>query len=140
MTLFNTHTQEFGTIKYKNGSNYLTDGLVSLNHILRCRMTDAEIGMSLKLVELIDEIEDHFGTRVEIISGYRSPALNSTLRNSGHRVAQNSLHMEGMAVDIRMPGVPLREIRDYAGRLKAGGVGYYPGQFVHVDVGEVRYW
>jgi uncharacterized protein YcbK (DUF882 family) len=46
-----------------------------------------------------------------------------------------------MAVDIRVPGRPLAAVRDAAKTLRAGGVGYYPdSDFVHVDVGRVRYW
>ena len=47
----------------------------------------------------------------------------------------------GMAVDIRVPGRPLAAVRDAAKALEAGGVGFYPASnFVHVDVGRVRYW
>jgi uncharacterized protein YcbK (DUF882 family) len=46
-----------------------------------------------------------------------------------------------MAVDIRVPGRPLRTVCAAAEALRAGGVGYYPdSDFVHVDVGRVRYW
>ncbi|MCM8789831.1 MAG: DUF882 domain-containing protein [Candidatus Omnitrophica bacterium] len=34
-----------------------------------------------------------------------------------------------------------KKIRDFARRLKVGGVGYYPRYgFVHLDIGKVRYW
>jgi uncharacterized protein YcbK (DUF882 family) len=46
-----------------------------------------------------------------------------------------------MAVDLRVPGRPLAAVRDAAKALGAGGVGYYlDSNFVHVDVGRVRYW
>ena len=49
--------------------------------------------------------------------------------------------MEGKAIDVRLPGVPLAELRDAAKSLAAGGVGYYPSeQFVHIDTGRVRSW
>jgi uncharacterized protein YcbK (DUF882 family) len=48
--------------------------------------------------------------------------------------------MKGMAADVRIPGRSLSNLRNAALSLKAGGVGYYPGQFVHVDVGRVRTW
>ena len=79
----------------------------------------------------------------EVISGYRSPATNARLReaheNSG--VASRSLHMQGMAIDIRLNGRSLSALRDTALSLRAGGVGYYPASdFVHVDVGRIRRW
>jgi uncharacterized protein YcbK (DUF882 family) len=56
-------------------------------------------------------------------------------------VASKSLHMVGKAIDIRVPGVPLEELHKAAISLKKGGVGIYPSSnFVHVDVGRVRYW
>jgi uncharacterized protein YcbK (DUF882 family) len=49
--------------------------------------------------------------------------------------------MEGRAIDVRLPGVALADLRDAAVSLKAGGVGFYPGsQFVHLDTGRVRRW
>ncbi|MGE4376958.1 MAG: YcbK family protein, partial [Burkholderiaceae bacterium] len=78
----------------------------------------------------------------EVISGYRSPATNNTLRNTrGGGVAKHSLHMVGKAIDVRLPGVPLTELRDAALSLRQGGVGFYPSaQFVHLDTGPVRRW
>ena len=49
--------------------------------------------------------------------------------------------MKGMAIDIRIPGCELSELRRAALSLHAGGVGYYPkSNFVHVDVGRIRTW
>jgi len=63
------------------------------------------------------------------------------LRRTSRRVARNSLHMQGKAVDIRFPGTSARWVRDSAISLSQGGVGFYPGSgFVHVDTGAVRRW
>jgi uncharacterized protein YcbK (DUF882 family) len=49
--------------------------------------------------------------------------------------------MVGEAMDIRIPGVELADLRDAGLGLGRGGVGFYPGSdFVHVDVGRVRRW
>ena len=59
-------------------------------------------------------------------------------------MAKKSLHMSGMAADIRIPGVPLTALKNAAYALQAlntGGVGYYPSNgFVHIDTGSVRTW
>jgi uncharacterized protein YcbK (DUF882 family) len=56
-------------------------------------------------------------------------------------VAQHSLHMQGMAVDIRVPDRSLVKVQHAALSLAAGGVGFYPrSDFVHVDVGRIRRW
>ena len=70
------------------------------------------------------------------------PETNGRLRQKGSGgVAKKSLHMEGRAIDVRLPGVPLAELRDAALSLQAGGVGFYPReQFVHIDTGRVRRW
>ena len=56
-------------------------------------------------------------------------------------VASGSLHMVGKAIDIRVPGVALEQLRSSARALNLGGVGFYPSSnFVHVDTGRVRFW
>ena len=76
-----------------------------------------------------------------MISGYRSPLTNASLRNGSSGVAKKSMHMEGKAIDFRLDGVKLSTVRDAALSLKAGGVGYYPrSNFVHIDTGAVRSW
>ena len=56
-------------------------------------------------------------------------------------VATHSLHMDGKAIDIRVPAIKLTHLRDAARSLKRGGVGFYAASnFVHVDTGRVRYW
>jgi len=75
------------------------------------------------------------------VCGYRTPHTNEYLRTHGHGVARHSLHMQGMAIDIRVPGVSAAKLRDAALALHRGGVGYYAdSNFVHVDTGRVRRW
>ena len=76
-----------------------------------------------------------------MISGYRSPQTNAGLHEKSSGVASKSLHMEGMAMDVRLPGRALAKLHDAAIALGQGGVGIYPtSDFVHVDVGRVRRW
>lgn len=54
-------------------------------------------------------------------------------------MAKRSLHMDGKAIDIRLPGIALSDLRDAALSLKAGGVGFMPTRdFVHIDTGKIR--
>ena len=49
--------------------------------------------------------------------------------------------LHGMAIDVRVAGRYTEDIRWIAMGLHRGGVGYYPNSnFVHMDVGPVRYW
>jgi uncharacterized protein YcbK (DUF882 family) len=146
LALDHTHTRERIELVYASGEHYVPQALGSLNHFLRDHYS-GEVGqMDPQLFDLLHKVRLALGSSVplsyQIISGYRSPITNARLRNTrGGGVASHSLHMDGKAIDIRLPGVPLAELRDAALSLKAGGVGYYPReQFVHVDTGRVRYW
>jgi hypothetical protein len=80
-------------------------------------------------------------SRVEVVSGYRSPKYNLMLRKKGHQVARESQHMQGTAVDFRIYGVATEALREFVRSLRLGGVGYYPRtRFIHADTGKVRYW
>lgn len=143
LALHNLHLKESLAVKYRNADgSYNTEALASINHLLRCRQTLKTHDMNADLIELVDAIQDHFGGKeVQVISGYRSPELNQNLRSQGRAVAQKSLHMSGLALDIRIPGVSTATLREFAYSLRKGGVGYYPHDgFVHVDVGRFRTW
>jgi uncharacterized protein YcbK (DUF882 family) len=95
------------------------------------------------LLDLLERLHRELGSRepFHIISGYRTAATNAMLQARSEGVARHSLHVEGMAADIRVPGRSLAVLRRAATSLQGGGVGYYPrSDFVHVDVGRVRYW
>jgi len=143
ISLYNLHLDESLEVRYrkKNGT-YILKALDQIDKVLRCRMTHQHEKIPVELIELVDEIQEHFDIpQVHIISGYRSPKLNQHLKSIGRKVATRSLHLRGEAMDIRLPGVKTLEVRNYAKSLKKGGVGFYPGnQFVHVDIGRVRYW
>ncbi|HLJ64642.1 MAG TPA: DUF882 domain-containing protein, partial [Stellaceae bacterium] len=76
-----------------------------------------------------------------VISGYRSEETNEMLASEHRGVAPNSYHLQGMAIDVRLPGRNLSVLRRAAMAQRGGGVGYYPhSHFVHIDVGPVRHW
>lgn len=116
--------------------------LAKIASLFRSRDSNKTSPVDPRLVELLDRIEDHFGVRqVEIISGYRSEIFNRELKETGHTVANESLHIKGMAADIHLDEITEEVLRDYAQSLGVGGVGFYPSlHMVHVDVGPVRTW
>ena len=146
LSLFHTHTGERLTTAYCAGGEYLAHGLSSLNHLLRDFRVNKVKPIDPGLLDLLFELQGTLDTAqpFHVISGYRSPQTNTMLQERGGShsgVASRSLHMDGKAIDIRVPGVKLAHLRDAALSLKLGGVGYYPGSnFVHVDTGRVRYW
>jgi uncharacterized protein YcbK (DUF882 family) len=144
LALAHLHTRERLALVYAKGDDYLPPALQTLNHFLRDHYSGAVGVMDPLLYDLMHQMRTSLGARMpyEIISGYRDPGTNARLQATrGGGVATRSLHMDGRAVDLRLPGVPLAELRDAALALKAGGVGYYPReQFVHIDTGRVRSW
>lgn len=83
--------------------------------------------------------DGHTG-EIRFLSGYRSRKTNDHLRAIGRGAARNSLHIKAKAVDFSVLGVPVKSISQYAQWLDIGGVGYYPGSFVHMDTGSRRSW
>ncbi len=110
--------------------------------LLRCHYTQQHIHMAPRLYTIVLAAAHRFSaTTVELVSGYRSPKYQLTLRKKGHEVARDSEHPRGEAVDFRLPGVPTRLLYRFVRTLRAGGVGYYPvSGFVHADVGRIRTW
>lgn len=99
--------------------------------------------LSGRLTALLDYLQDQLtdgkGT-IEIISGYRSPEYNEALRKKGRLAAKASLHIEGMAADFALSGVPAKKLWEFVRELDCCGAGYYAGQMVHVDTGPARFW
>ncbi len=139
----NLHTGEKLDLPYWIEGDYVPESLAEINRVLRDHRTGAVAAIDIQLLDLLDRVKAALGTAqpFQVISGYRSPASNSLLATNSSGVARRSLHMEGKAIDIRIPGVPLAELRRAGLMLKGGGVGFYPGSnFVHLDVGRVRTW
>ena len=139
-----THTGETLSVTFAIGDRFVPDALTSLNRFLRDHYS-GEIGrIDPQLFELLFRTRRELGTdqAFQVISGYRCASTNSRLRTSrGGGVARQSLHVEGKAIDVRIPGVSLADLRDAAIAQQGGGVGFYPrDRFVHLDTGRVRYW
>jgi uncharacterized protein YcbK (DUF882 family) len=143
LALLNTHTGESLRTVYWLKGDYLTDALSAVDYVLRDHRTDEVRTIDLQLLDLLHAICEELEVYqpFHIISGYRSPATNAFLRSQSRRVAEHSLHMDGKAVDFRLPEYSAATVRSVATTLQAGGVGYYPrSDFVHLDVGPIRYW
>jgi len=138
-----THTGESLTVEYFIGGAYLPDALATVNHFLRDFRTGDVHDIDPELLDLLHRLTTMTETTgpFQVISGYRSPATNEMLRHRSEGVAAGSLHMQGQAIDIRLPDVALSNLRLAALNAHRGGVGYYPASdFVHVDTGRVRAW
>jgi len=141
LSMYNIHTGEDLNVTYCMSGRYDQDALESINYFLRCHYTNEVKEIDVEVIDLLCDIKDTMETdqQIQIISGYRSPAYNEFLISQGKGVAKNSLHLSGLAIDFSLEGISSNDIFQLAKSFSAGGVGYYP-EFVHIDVGKVRYW
>ena len=139
----NLHTGEKLSTVYWADGRYLPDAMRNINWLLRDFRTDEVHIMDPQLVDLLADLRARLHTNEPfyVFSGYRSPRTNAMLAAFTDGVAHNSMHLQGKAIDLCLPGRSLQRVHAAAVSLKRGGVGYYPQSgFVHVDTGRVRYW
>lgn len=121
------------------------------SELLEDRSTGEERALDPRLLGLLRELAaNHPGSRIELVSGYRSWKLNEMLRKKGHHVSSHSQHSLGHACDFRIvppgeeEGIDPRVLEVEIRKLGwDGGVGVYPTKgdwFVHADVGRDRRW
>jgi uncharacterized protein YcbK (DUF882 family) len=146
LRMWNLHTGESLDVVYRVGNTYIPEALEKLNYFLRDHNTQDVSNYDPKEFDVLHAMMSRLGrlnSVINVVCGYRTPETNAALRRDSPQtgVAEHSQHMEGHAIDLRVPGVSTAQVRNAALSLHAGGVGYYPvSQFVHVDVGPVRQW
>jgi uncharacterized protein YcbK (DUF882 family) len=139
----NIHTGEKMKTVYWQEGTYVSEALADINYILRDYRTGEVKEIDTDLLDFLFALRKKLGSQIPftVISGYRSAETNSLLCSISKGVVKNSLHIDGKAIDIRLPGYELKTLRRAALDLRRGGVGYYPhSDFVHVDVGRIRFW
>lgn len=97
-----------------------------IKRLFRCRKTHREAMIHHRTLAMLADVAERYpGKTIEYVSGVRL--------NRGE--SRTSPHRDARAIDFRIRGVQLREIRDYLWRTYTEvGVGWYPvGQFVHID-------
>ena len=146
MTLYSVNTKEKLTTTYMVNGRHVPAELKKINHLLRDWRRNAVTKIDTKTIDLMWELHADLGSRapIHIISGYRSAETNALLKNIGRNVAKRSMHIQGKAIDLYFPDVPIERVRNSALVRDVGGVGFYPRSgasgFVHVDSGSVRHW
>lgn len=142
VVIYNYHANECREVRYREGNRYLPGAQKEISELLRSKGDATTTSIDLRLIELIDHLQDHFNAdEVEVISGFRSQDYNQSLRDAGRGAARESLHTRGQALDIHLDEVDEETLFNYISSLKLGGVGIYPRYlFVHADVGPVRTW
>lgn len=144
VSLYNVNTGELlSRFIYWQDGNYIKEALDEISYLLRDHRNDTVKPIDPLVIDQVFTLGRTFEAfqPFEIISGYRTEETNQTLRSRSRRVAKHSLHIEGRAIDLRLPGVSTKQLRAAALSLRDGGVGYYPKRsFVHIDSGPIRHW
>ncbi len=143
LNLYHSHTGESIQATFRVNGSYDPAVLEKLNWFCRDWRNNDRTRMDPRLFDVVWEAYRTAGATqpIVIVSAYRSPETNAMLRHRSHGVAEHSQHILGRAMDTTMPGMSMERIREIGMRLQRGGVGWYPSSnFVHLDVGGVRYW
>lgn len=109
------------------------DKAVATNFKVRefgCKDGSDAVFMHPMLVDILQQIRNHFKKPVIINSAFRT-----TIHNKSVGGAKNSQHLYGCAADIAVSGVSPKKVAEYVETLLAGkgGIGVY-SNFVHIDV------
>jgi uncharacterized protein YcbK (DUF882 family) len=134
--------ESFSGVYWRDG-RYDRDALRRLDVLFRDPSMDETTPMDPRLFDVLFTIARHVGSDefYEVISGYRAPETNAARARQSRRVSRVSLHMSGMAADVRLPGTQSLGIARAAADLQIGGVGLYRRDgFVHLDCGPARRW
>ena len=143
LSFYHTHTGEHLTVVYWQDGEYVESALEEINHFLRDFRTGDASEFDPELLDILHLVYEQTGSQghFEVISAYRSPKTNEMLRSRSGGVAQNSQHLHGKAIDVRLTDVPIAELRRVAYDLQRGGGGFYrTSNFVHLDTGRFRTW
>jgi uncharacterized protein YcbK (DUF882 family) len=143
LSFYHIHTAERLTVTYRERGTLIPEALAEVNRYLRDFRTEQSHDIDVALLDLLHDLYAAFDGRgnFEVISGYRSPRTNAALRHVTTGVAENSLHIQGRAIDVRLTSAKTAGLRDAAIALQRGGVGYYgASNFVHLDTGAFRTW
>jgi len=111
---------------YKKDGTFDNGSLAKLDEMFRCLATGEIRAINAEVYENLSRIQDHYeGKQLEMYSSFRYTDRSS------------SRHFHASAVDFKIPGVSIYEIKKFAETLDTGhmGLGIYPsGQFLHIDV------
>ena len=144
LALLNSNTKETLRLKLKAGQKLSPYAQKKLNYLLRDwrinQIKDLDENILCDFFNVCGQFTDAQNfLQVNIHSGYRSHKTNNYLREQNNKVAKNSLHILGKAIDFSIPTKSSRQVAEVARDTTDGGVGHY-ASFIHLDSGPERDW
>lgn len=143
LSFSNLHTGETLKATFFDEGQFVPEAMQAISYLLRDHRSNQVGEISPELMLYLHDLQQTLDSRREfqVISGYRSPQTNAMLSQRSNKVAKKSLHMQGRAIDVRLPGTELTQLHRAALSMQRGGVGLYSrSQFVHLDMGRHRVW
>ena len=144
LNLRNTNTSE--TYAYKIKTSFFNNELNydMLDYFFRDWRENKTIKMDRGVIKnFLKVCESLLGSdrelQVDITSGFRTKKTNEKLRRNNYKVAKNSMHLVGRAIDFRIRNRSISNLEETAEKLTPGGLGIYSG-FIHIDTGPYRRW
>jgi uncharacterized protein YcbK (DUF882 family) len=141
LKLYNANTKESFDGAYRDDHGPIASAMNELSQLLRDHRSGERIAIDVGLLDFLAAVMESVGaSRVTVLSAYRTVATNRMLASTNFGVADNSQHLYGRALDIRVD-TRLEDAMQAARGMQRGGVGWYPRSgFIHLDTGPVRNW
>lgn len=141
LRLSNAHTGETFDGPFRDDLGPIKEAMAELSVFLRDHHSGETIAMDVGALDFLTSVMDAVGaTKATVLSAYRTRETNAMLAKTTFGVADNSQHIYGRALDIRLE-TRNEEAMLFARSLRRGGVGWYPhSSFFHIDTGPVRTW
>ncbi len=98
----------------------------------QCKDGSQLVKIDSELLQKLQQLRDLIGKPIMVNSGYRTPEYNKRVGG-----AKNSYHMQGKAVDIKVNGLSISELKANALEVGFNGVGVYKN-FLHVDIRRIK--
>lgn len=144
LNLTNPPARESLALTYFEDGDYVRSSLARISWFMRDPLNNKTIAMDPGLLDMIHELHLHLGDRpLQMLSAYRSPESNARMARRNRKVAKNSLHIYGKAIDLRLPNRDLGRLERAARKLERGGLGIYRrsrSRHIHLDTGPRRIW
>ena len=128
VTFFNVNTRETETFFFRHDGQISPQDEKRLEHLFRCKRTGHRRPVDQGLIQILARLGAKYPGHVfELVSAHRAAPAS----------VRTSKHYSGHAVDLRVRGVSLVDLRTFVGHEMTDlpmGVGNYRGEgFIHVD-------
>lgn len=145
IVLVHPPTKDRVDVVYWHHGRYDANAMESIARLARDRTTGESHPIDPQVIDFLFDLLSRSGlpssTEIHVISGFRSPVTNAALVKAGEQAARQSLHLEGKALDVKIPLLPGAAIGEIAKTMQRGGAAFYPSDgHTHVDTGAVRTW